>query len=184
MRRTEIHGYAIVSENDRIADEHGEAPEALRNEADWAYFQDELDRADLVVLGRLGHCANPNQRNRPRLVLSSAVAGLERRTDAWWWNPAALDWPEALAAVLPGGGRVAVPGGRRVFDLFLAIGYDAFHLSRARGVEVAGGTVLFSACDEGVPAAGVLAARGLVPGESRILDPKIPVELTIWRAGA
>ena len=50
----EIHGYAIVSEDDRITDGSGATPEVLRNQADWAYFQRELDRADLVVLGRIG----------------------------------------------------------------------------------------------------------------------------------
>ena len=46
----EIHGYAIVSDDDRIADARGVMPRALLNDADWAYFQAELDRADLVVL--------------------------------------------------------------------------------------------------------------------------------------
>jgi len=55
----QIHGYAIVSADDRIAIAGQDAP-GLHNEADWAYFQRELDRADLVALGRLGHEANPN----------------------------------------------------------------------------------------------------------------------------
>lgn len=184
MPAFEVHGYAIVSDDDRIADEGGETPDALRNDADWAYFQGELDRADLVVLGRLGHLANPNRRNRPRLVLSSGVTGIERRREAWWWNPAAVSWQDARAAVLPVGGRIAVPGGRRVFDLFLGIGYDAFHLSRAVGVVIAGGIPLFSACVGGWSAARVLGSGGLAPGGRRVLDPGVPVELTIWRRGS
>lgn len=180
---TEIHGYAIVSDSDRIAGEDGQTPDALRNDADWAYFQAELDRADLVVLGRLGHAANPNRRDRHRLVLSSTAQGVERRPDAWWWNPAAAPWNEARAIVLPFGGRVAVPGGRRVFDLFLALGYDAFHLSRAKGVHIIGGTPLFTACRDGMSAERVFTGRGLVAREIRVLDPRIPVELTIWRNG-
>jgi hypothetical protein len=181
MSSVEIHGYAIVSQDDRIADAAGETPRALRNEADWAYFQSELDRAALTVLGRLGHGANQNPKGRPRLVLSSAAAGLERRADAWWWNPARLPWEETAATVLPAGGRVAVPGGRRVFDLFLALGYDAFHLTRAESVRVGEGIPLFSACETGRSAEAVLARHGLEPSERRVIDPAGPVSLTVWR---
>src|SRR5687767_627922 len=105
MGSVEIHGYAIVSRDDRIADAGGATPEALRNEADWSYFQAELDRASLTVLGRLGHEANPNAKRRPRLIVSSSAAGLERRPDGWWWNPAVMPWTAAIAAALPSGGR-------------------------------------------------------------------------------
>ncbi|HVL71523.1 MAG TPA: hypothetical protein VM434_06515, partial [Beijerinckiaceae bacterium] len=104
----EIHGYALVSADDRIADADGRTPDSLRNEADWAYFQRELDRAALVVLGRLGHEANPNP-GRTRMVVTSRVAGLERGPEGWLWNPARVPWAQAAAAALPGGGRVAVP---------------------------------------------------------------------------
>lgn len=177
----EVHGYAIVSDDDRIADASGATPQSLRHEADWAYFQQELDRASLTVLGRLGHEANPNRKGRPRLVLSTSAQGLERRPDAWWWNPAAMPWAEAIDAVLPHGGRVAVPGGRRVFDLFLKLGYGAFHLTRAEGVRVPGGVALFSACDQGMNAEEVLVRHGLRAGVARVLDQGPPVvSLMVW----
>ena len=182
MNAIEIHGYAIVSDDDRIADATGRMPQALRNDADWAYFQAGLDAASLSVLGRLGHESNPNRRNRPRLVVSSQANGLERRPDAWWWNPADLAWQAVAGAVLPQGGRVAVPGGRRVFDLFLAIGYDAFHLSRVEGLRLPGGIALFSACDDGRDAEAVLSEAGLHPGPKRILDESNAVTLSVWRA--
>lgn len=181
MPRVEIHGYAIVSDNDCIADASGQMPAALRNEADWATFQAELSRSALTVLGRLGHEAHPNPKKRLRLVLSSSSAGLERRTDAWWWNPARLAWAEAIRAVLPEGGRVAVPGGRQVFDLFLGIGYDAFHLTRAEGILVPDGIPVFSECRGGRSAEQVLSAAGLIRGERQVLDPAVPVTQTIWR---
>jgi hypothetical protein len=181
MSSVEIHGFAIVSQDDRIADAGGATPDALRNDADWAYFQAELDRAALTVLGRLGHEANPNARARLRLVLSASAAGLERRPDGWWWNPGLVPWGEVVAAVLPAGGRVAVPGGRRVFDLFLDLGYDAFHLTRAEGVRVGEGVALFSDCDRGEPAEAVLSRHGLSPGERQVIDPDGPVSLTVWR---
>ncbi|MDF2811463.1 MAG: hypothetical protein K0S56_2494 [Microvirga sp.] len=177
----EIHGYAIISEDDRITDASGATPEALRNEADWRYFQAELDKSDVVVLGRLGHEANPNAKGRRRLVVSSSSPGLEQRADALWWNPDRCSWDEAIATILPNGGRVAVPGGRRVFDLFLRIGYDVFHLSRAEGVKIGSGTGLFSVCDEGTSACAALFERGLEAGPRKVLDPHLPVSLTLWR---
>lgn len=181
MRAIEIHGYAIVSDDDRIADASGAMPDVLRNDADWAYFQRELDLSAATVLGRLGHEANPNLRGRLRIVVSSSSGGLERRADGWWWNPAAVGWDAAIRAALPAGGRVAVPGGRRVFDLFLEIGYDGFHLTRAEGVHLPGGVAVFSACDEGRSAEDVLSAHGLRAGPPSILDPTGPVSLAVWR---
>jgi len=178
----EIHGYAIVSDDDRIADAHGDMPGVLRNDADWAYFQSELDRCALVVLGRLGHEANPNSKQRLRLVVSSSSSGLEQRKDGWWWNPDGLSWSRAIASVLPQGGRVAVPGGRLVFDLFLKIGYDAFHLSRAHGAQLPGGVPLFSGCLQNRSAEAVLSEGGMRAGPRRILDPSGPVSLTVWQA--
>ena len=181
MNKVEIHGYAIVSDDDRIADETGHTPDALRNDADWAYFQSELNKSTLTVLGRLGHEINPNPRKRLRLVLSSSSSGLERREDAWWWNPALVTWEEAVRTVLPEGGRVAVPGGRQVFDLFLLIGYDAFHLTRAEGTRIPRGTPVFSACGDGRSAEDVLSGVGLRTAERRILDDAGPISLTVWR---
>ena len=59
---------------------------------------------------------------------------------------AALTASSVNEAAAPRGGIVAVPGGRSVFDLFLEIGYDEFHLARARGVKIENGTFLFSEC--------------------------------------
>ncbi|QRM31253.1 hypothetical protein [Microvirga sp. VF16] len=184
MSKVEIHGYAIVSDNDCIADASGQTPDVLRNDADWAYFQAELNKSDVTVLGRLGHEANPNPRGRLRMIVSSSSTGLERRADGWWWNPESLPWAEAIQTVLPKGGRVAVPGGRLVFDLFLGIGYTAFHLTRAEGTFVPNGVPVLSGCDDDTRAEALLSAHGLKPGPRQILDPRGPVSLTIWRNGS
>jgi len=178
----EIHGFAIVSADDRIADFSGAIPPALRNEADWAYFQAELDRADLVALGRLAHEAAPNARGRRRLVLSRSARALERRADGWWWNPAEIPWREVAVALMPQGGRVATPGGRAAFDFFLGVGYAAFHLSRVEGLSLPCGRPLFARTLDGVPARRILGEAGLSPRESRALDAAAGVTLTVWRA--
>ncbi len=182
-RRYMFHGHAIVSADDRIADASGRTPASLRNEADWLLFQAALDASVVTVLGRLGHEANPNPKGRNRLVLSSAARRIERRADAWWWNPAEALLAEALTAAAPQGGIVAVPGGMRVFDLFLAAGYDAFDLTRAANVFVPDGTPVFSAVRAGRTADTLLAAHGLHPTATEMLDPAAEVSLTEWRLG-
>lgn len=176
-----IVGHAIVSADDRIADARGRMPEALRNEADWALFQAELDRAQLTVLGRLGHEAHANVRRRPRMVVSGGARGLERRSDAWWWNPADIAWREAIADVLPEGGTVAVPGGQGVFDLFLSEGYDIFALSRAHRVAIPDGRPLFARVSEGESAESLLRGAGLSSDGARLIDPAAEVTHAVWR---
>jgi hypothetical protein len=177
-----ISGYAIVSDDNRIAGPDGLVPASLRNEKDWEYYQSALARSDVIVFGHRSHEAEPNVRGDCRLVISRGVAaGLEQRSDGWWWNPARISWAETARRLLPQGGDVAVPGGQGVFDLFLGIGFDAFHLSRAHGVRLPGGRAVFSACDAGLSAETVLAKAGLFVGETIALDPQHGVEMNVWR---
>ncbi|MFX7748073.1 hypothetical protein ABTK03_22080, partial [Acinetobacter baumannii] len=64
-------------------------PQRLMNDADWRLFQAALDRAELVVLGRVGHQRHPNP-GRRRLVLTRSVTGLvvdPADRCAHFWNP-------------------------------------------------------------------------------------------------
>ena len=104
----QLHGFAIVCNLGCIADASGVLPQTLANDADWAYFQDQLDRAAITILGRRGHQRAPNPKGRKRMIVSSSVATIERRADGyWWWNPAGLPLLRALAVAAPGGGIVA-----------------------------------------------------------------------------
>jgi hypothetical protein len=179
-RPIEIHGYAIVSDDDMIADADGLTPVSLRNEADWRYYQNAQARSALIVFARHSHEFEPNVRGEPRLVISQRAAGIEKRADAWWWNPAQASW-DVVRKMLPSGGEVAVCGGQGAFDLFLNIGYDAFHLSRAHGVRLPGGRAVFSACDRGVSAEAVLDRAGLSVSDTIALDPDRGVEMKVWR---
>jgi len=184
VSRIGVHGYAIVSRDDRIADAAGAMPAALRNEADWTYFQAELDRADFIAIGRVSHEATPNLRRRRRLVMSRAARGLETRADAQWWNPLELAFADLMQTLAPDGGRVAVPGGQAAFDLFLDVGYSGFHLSRATRVALPGGRGLFSICEQGVSAETALGQAGLVAGPTSDIDRPAGVTLTVWRPAA
>jgi hypothetical protein len=176
-----IRGYAIVSDDDKIAASDGLTPVSLRNDKDWDYYQRALDSADIVVLARRSHEAEPNVRHHRRLVLSREAAGLERRPDAWWWNPEATRWPDVASQLLPSGGIIAVSGGQVAFDLFLTIGFAEFHMSRAHGVTLPGGRAVFSACDSGLKAETVLSQAGLHLAEKIPLDPSQGVEMNVWR---
>jgi dihydrofolate reductase len=175
--RWSFHGHAIVSADDCIADAASAMPEGLRNAADWALFQAELDATALVILGRLSHEAAPNRAGRRRVVMTGSGPGLDERDGAFWWNPARLDLGALLARLLPQGGRVGVPGGQRVFDFFLARGFATFHLSRVPGLVLPGGRRLFAGAGT---AEERLADAGLRPGPARVIDPGPPVTLTVW----
>ena len=178
----DITGYAIVSDDDKIAGADGMTPTSLRNEKDWELYQRAQELANLVVFARRSHELEPNIHKTLRLVVSrEAAAGLEQRQDGWWWDPRRTTWEEDAARVLPGGGLVAVGGGQVVFDLFLMIGFDGFHLSRAHGVTLPGGRSVFSAADKGVPATTVLEQHGLELSKTIPLDPAHGVEMTVWR---
>jgi hypothetical protein len=133
-------------------------------------FQWALAGSDLVVLGRRSHELAPNVRGDQRLVISRGAAGLKQHANVWWWNPARVIWAKVGRELLPRGGEVAVPGGQAVFDLFLEIGFDAFHLSRAHGVKLPGGRALFSGCDTGLSAEAALAGAGLRVSKKIVLD--------------
>ena len=180
--KIDITGYAIVSDDDRIAGADGLTPVALRNEKDWELYQRAQKLANLVVFARRSHELEPNIHRTLRLVVSREAAGLESRPDSWWWDPRRITWEEVATRLLPKGGGVAIGGGQVVFDLFLAIGFDGFHLSRARGVKLPGGRSVFSACGAGVPAATVLEQHGLAVSKTIPLDPAHGVEMEIWRA--
>jgi hypothetical protein len=173
----EAHGYAIVSSDDRIADASGAMPPALRNDADWAHFQAELDLAQWVALGRLSHEAAPNPRRRRRLIASRSARGLEERADGWWWRPDAVAFPEVAARLMPRGGRLATPGGQGVFELFLGLGYAAFHLARAEAVTLPGGRGIFAGAES---ADARLRRADLTPAATRWLDAPARVSLTIY----
>lgn len=143
-----IEGYAVICDNDCIADANGQMPDSLKSEAEWAYFQDGLDAADVIVLGRKSHEVTPNPKRRLRLVMTRSVAAPhweDERTVLW--NPSAARLELALAMFDTQVETLAVTGGQPVFDHFLSRegGYTCFHLSRMKDVYLHGGVKLFSA---------------------------------------
>jgi dihydrofolate reductase len=170
----EIVGHAIVSADGRIADRTHRMPEALRNDADWARFQRALDRAAIVVLGRLGHEAHANP-GRRRLVVTSRVERLEPVDElVTLWNPAGVDFRDVANELGLADATVAVAGGQQVFDLFLGR-FTQFDLVTVDAVLLPDGVPCFSGGwpDEVLPLAGMrVVARD-------VLDPGVRLE--VWR---
>jgi hypothetical protein len=175
-----IEAYAVVGADDRIADATGVMPEALKNDAEWAFFQQGLDAADVTVLGRRSHDATPNHKRRWRLVLTRSVSGVERDGDVVFWNPDKVGLSAALNQFDGPVTYLAVAGGRDIFDYFLtgAHSYTAFHLSRIEGVNLLNGTGVFKGVETGETAADVLTASGYKALPRQILD--VGVDVVSW----
>ena len=180
-----IEAYVIVSADGMLAKGDHVMPRELKFDADKAFFSAALDRADLVVHGRLSQEDHPNSPKRHRLMLTRKVASLAadpQNPKSTLWNPAGACFEMACEFAGATSGRIAVIGGPAVFDLFMDR-YDTFWLSQAAHVRLPGGEPCFS----GVPARSpqqVLAAHGLSPGETRILDAAHDVTVTPWRRRA
>ena len=171
-----IEAYVIASADGMLADASGVQPASLHFEADQRHFEEGLDQADVVVNGRHSQEGQPNWMSRRRLIVTRQVAGLAADPDnskARLWNPAGASFEAACAALSLSSGTVAIIGGPQVFTLFLKLGYDCFHLSRAVKVHLPGGLPLFG----GDPDAA-LAAAGHKAGPPQWLDDGL--SLTDW----
>jgi dihydrofolate reductase len=179
-----IEGFAIVSADGMIADSQGRMPEGLNIAADQAFFRDGLARAAAVAHGRHSAEGGVDAAARPRLIVTRKIAGIA--PDPAWpkavlWNPTGASLEQAWTALAPPQGMLAVIGGPEVYGLFLDIGYDAFHLSRAAKVRLPGGRPVFPEIGPKRNPEDVLASRGLEPGPRRILDAAADLTLVTWQ---
>ena len=170
-----IEAYAVVCDNDCIADADGQMPDSLKSDAEWDYFQNGLDEADVIVLGRKSHEVTPNPKERARLVLTGSVqqpVWEDARTVLW--NPSVAGLSLATEMFDRSVETLAVTGGKHVFDHFLQRegGYTCFHLSRMKDVFLKEGVKLFPALDEtGMTPETYLKENGYKPAEWQELDP-------------
>lgn len=178
----EIEGYAVVSENDCIADAAGKMPASLHSEAEWAFFQAGLDACEVVVLGRKSHEVTPNPKNRRRLVMTRNVKTIQQENETlMFWNPEYEGLKTALSAWPITVRRLGVTGGQGVFDHFLTgpCPYTCFYLSRMKGVHLSNGQKVFSEIEtNGYSASQYLVATGYFPRRGKILDAR--ASLVAW----
>ena len=174
-----IEAYVVVGDDDRICDHAGRMPDTLKNDAEWTFFQDGLDAADVNVLGRKSHDETPNHKNRLRLIMTRSVETIRIDGGEVFWNPSKVELRSALKAFEPHDVKhLAVVGGQAVFDYFLKPPhrYTSFHLSRIRGVTLPGGRGVFAAVErDEVSAETVLIDTGYTPQPAKILDRGVDV---------
>ena len=184
MEQNRIEGFAIVSADGMLADANRVQPAGLIVPADQKFFHDSLAGAALVVHGRHSHEGGPHADGRHRLVVTSRVGSLapdSAHPKSLLWNPEGATLDEAWKGLGAPPGLCAVIGGPDVFDLFLDIGYDAFHLTRAPAVRLPGGRPLFPDIARGRTPDEILLSRGLSPGPARLLDQSAGVTLVTWK---
>ena len=172
-RSFRIEGHAIASEDGMIAASNGLMPDSLKFPSDQKEYEQALERATILVNGRLSYEGQANSPRRRRLVVTRQVAGLAPDPDnpnARLWNPSGAPLAEACASLGVTAGDIAVIGGTFVFSLFLAIGYDVFHLSHAPSVRLPGGVPVFREQQTGRSPEAVLAEAGLKSGPVRRFD--------------
>jgi dihydrofolate reductase len=181
-RPERIEGYAIISADGMLADAAGTMPPSLKIEADQRFFHGSLDKAAAVVHGRYSHEGGANAAARPRLIVTRRIPGLARHPDnrnAVLWNPAGASFADAWKMLGVTGGLLAVIGGTEIFGIFLDIGYDAFHLTRAEHVRLPGGRPVFPQVPASTPE-DVLRSRGYRAADMRLLDEEKAVQLVTW----
>ncbi len=179
-----IEGYAIVSSDGMIADSEGLMPDALKFEADQRFFERAMDKVDAVVHGRRSHEGHPNSHRRRRIVLTRQIPGIApdpEMPNTFLWNAEGARFEEACAALGVEAGVIAVLGGPDAYSMFLDIGYDAFHLTRAGNVRLPGGMPVFSRNQFSQSPEGVLHQFGLTPGPTQVLDAANAITLVSWR---
>ena len=180
-----IEGYVIVSADGMLADSRGVMPTSLKFEGDQQFFEAALDAADLIVHGRHSFEDQPRSPERTRIILTRSIPALARDPEnpkATLWNPAGASFEDACRMSGVTDGIVAIIGGPGVFKMFMDR-YDTFWLSQAHGMTIPGGMGGFPGVPQQSPQ-DILAAHGLKPEETRVLDAERRVDVTAWRRPA
>ncbi|MBN9596973.1 MAG: dihydrofolate reductase [Afipia sp.] len=177
-----IEGYVIVSADGMLADANGVMPASLKFEADQRFFESALDAADLIVHGRHSFEDQPRSPERTRIWVTQTVPAVSpdpANPKATLWNPAGASFEDACRMSGVTDGIAAIIGGPVVFDMFLDR-YDTFWLSQAHNLTIPGGMGGFPGVPQQAPQ-DILAAHGLKPEETRVLDAAHRVDVTAWR---
>jgi hypothetical protein len=177
-----IEGYAIVSEDGMLADAARVMPKGLMFDADQRFYEQGLNRVDVVVHGRYSKEKQARSHLRHRLIMTRTIRGIAAHPAnprALLWNPAGTLFEDALAALGMADADIGVIGGPEVFAFFLGL-YDAFNLSRAPGVWLPGGRPVFPEVPVQTPEE-VLASHGLSPDRPLALDIEKGLMMVAWR---
>jgi dihydrofolate reductase len=175
-----FEGYVIVSEDGMIADASGAMPPSMIVPADQVFFEQGLDRADIVVHGRHSQESQTRSAQRRRVIATHGVPSIEKGATplSVRWNPDGASFEAAAAALGVTSGIAGIIGGTGIFGYFLP-SYTAFHLSRVPDVRLPGGRPVFPGVPGRTPE-DILQSYGLVPGPVRLLDADTGASVVTW----
>lgn len=174
-------GFAIVSADGMLANAQGIMPQELYFEADQIYFENALDRFDVMVHGRNSQENHRNSPLRRRVIATQKISDVARDSvnpNAGLWNPAGASLQRALDLFGLPNAKVAVIGGTDVFGLFLPL-YDEFHLTKAERIHLPGGRPVFPGIPPLTPEK-LLAQHGLQERDWQMLDAVNRLSLSTW----
>jgi hypothetical protein len=183
LKRPRIEGYAVISREGMIALPDGSFPEVLKIPGDQRFYHASVDQASAVANGRHSAEGGPKEHLRKRIRITRRVQRIitdPHNANVVLWNPGTASFQEAWQKLGIDEGTLAVVGGTDVFALFLAIGYDAFYLSRAGGISVPLGRPVFPGVGDGVAPEEPLKRQGFALRSTRMLDPDTETVLEEW----
>jgi dihydrofolate reductase len=183
MKRPRIEGYAIISREGMIAASDGHFPEHLKNPADHAFYMESLDKASAIANGRHSAEGGEKEKLRRRLLLTRRITMPTpdpANPNVLLWNPGSTTFDEAWQHMRIDGGVLAVVGGTDVFGLFLAIGYDAFYLTRTEASVPHGRAVFPGVGTRGMTPEEIMQKNGLALRGTRVLDEAVNCRVEEW----
>jgi dihydrofolate reductase len=183
MKRPRIEGYAIISREGMIAASDGHFPEHLKNPADHAFYMASLDKASAIANGRHSAEGGEKEKLRRRLLLTRRITMPTvdpANPNVLLWNPGGTTFDEAWQHMRIDGGVLAVVGGTDVFGLFLAIGYDAFYLTRTEASVPRGRAVFPGVGTRGTTPEEIMQKNSLVLRGTRMLDEAVNCRVEEW----
>jgi dihydrofolate reductase len=183
MKRPRIEGYAVISREGMIATSDGHFPDEIKIPAEHEFCQQSLDRADAIANGRHSAEGGPKEKLRRRIIVTRRInvpTPDPGNPNALLWNPGAASFDDAWQRLRVEGGVLAVVGGTDVFGLFLAIGYDAFYLTKTDASVPRGRAVFPGVGVRGVTAEDIMTKNGLLLRGTHMLDATVNCRVEEW----
>tara|TARA_B100001939_G_scaffold344184_1_gene358159 strand:+ start:41 stop:601 length:561 start_codon:yes stop_codon:yes gene_type:complete len=165
-----VIGHAIVSGNFCIADTLGNMPDGLKSEVDWEMFQSDLDKSDLVILGRKSFEKYQSSK-RFRLVATASLSSFLKQEDIIFFNPNDISIRQILTKLDIFPKKIAIAGGRLVYELvFKDLYYTEFHLSIKTNFMMPNGVPVLNRVENMTQFIQRMRENNLVKSQELVLD--------------
>ena len=165
-----VIGHAIVSGNFCIADSQGNMPDGLKSEVDWKMFQSDLDKSDLVILGRKSFEKYKSSK-RFRLVATASLSNFLKQEDIIFFNPNDISIKQILTTLDLFPKKIAIAGGRLIYELvFRDLFYTEFHLSIKKNFIMTDGVPVLNRVENMTQFIQRMRENNMVKSQELVLD--------------